>query len=266
MKPLVAIHPVSSFFWVVNMAALRKTILLSRKDSVSRTILLTFLHIKEFITQIQRNVTAKIWSCFFLSPMNRGDIAEGRQINGFVKPSSSEPKSFAANFCIPLVNPNAHYSCPMKSILFPIVLLLWLTAGCTTRNLESAELSFETMEMPANRSYESGLIAIFENRGAVERFYGSSDAPLPPIPEVDFSRNLVVGIIYPVQSGCTSFADAVSGVFETPGHLRLSFSFDGDLGPCRALVHPQQFVKIPRTNLPVRFTGDLPASDKVVFD
>jgi hypothetical protein len=156
---------------------------------------------------------------------------------------------------------------------FPI-LLLTLTAflpSCKDAGTEApvstgpVKVSFENVE-----HYESFAIPIAGTdvirddstwvgywRAYWNNYSGTGEKTPPP--SIDFSKEMVVAAYYGnTYSGCSNKVEVIQEVMLSPTSLRVKLGPLPFLGYCRAIVAPIHMVKIPKSDLEVVFTGNVP--------
>jgi len=88
--------------------------------------------------------------------------------------------------------------------------------------------------------------------------YSGTGEKTPP-PSIDFSKQMVVAAFYGNKySGCSNKVEVIREVLLCPTSLRVKLGPLPFLGFCRAIVAPIHMVKIPKSELEVVFTGNIP--------
>jgi len=143
-----------------------------------------------------------------------------------------------------------------KALLTGAVLLL--LAGCDAFS-SGTQVSFSRLALPASPVLVNGTTVI-RNPSQLESFARRQDGELATVSEVDFTRQLVVGVFYggSFHGGCGGDVDVVEAVRTDGDALVVQIGPLPDLGPCRAIVHPAEMVVIDATAGRVRFVGEVP--------
>lgn len=80
------------------------------------------------------------------------------------------------------------------------------------------------------------------------------------LPQVDFSKEIVVGVFWGgVYSGCTNVSRSIEKVILLDNKVEVNVGPVQYLGLCRMIVAPRHIVKIPKSELPVVFMGNVPS-------
>jgi len=84
--------------------------------------------------------------------------------------------------------------------------------------------------------------------------------PYPP-PSVDFNQEMIIGVYWGYYyTGCRIIdrIEAINGIYKRSNRIVVNIGSVPDLGPCRAMIYPTQVIRIPRSEKPVEFTGQVP--------
>ncbi len=150
----------------------------------------------------------------------------------------------------------------MKQCL--LIILARLLTGCTEGTLDQnliipfePVLNFQLFAVP-----DAGTTVIRSESEWLE-FCNNywNEAIKAPIPYIDFSKKIVIGIFWGDNckySGCTNASPSIEFILKSPDRITVQLGPVADLGLCDMCVAPLYMVTIPRTELPVSFTGDLP--------
>lgn len=88
-------------------------------------------------------------------------------------------------------------------------------------------------------------------------FSGSGEKTPPP--SVNFDEEMVIAVHWGEgYSGCSNKVSAIDSIVKTRGSVEVIVSELPDLGPCDMIVYPIQMVRVPKTDLSVRFLGAPP--------
>jgi hypothetical protein len=82
-----------------------------------------------------------------------------------------------------------------------------------------------------------------------------------PLPAIDFDTKIVLGIFWGDNcrySGCTNASPSIELITLSARQVTVKVGPVADLGTCEMCVLPICMVTIPRTDLPVVFTGSVP--------
>lgn len=147
-------------------------------------------------------------------------------------------------------------------VLFAALVVL---SGCDIVETEFSEIEFDTVTFQTY-SVDEPQVVYFNDYESWSMFYlrhysGIQNGTTPPVaPQIDFDLNTLVGIFWGEQpSGCTHDAYAVDMVERRSSTLRITVGPLNDLGTCRMITYPQQYVIIPvRTNR-IELAGQPPA-------
>jgi hypothetical protein len=140
----------------------------------------------------------------------------------------------------------------MRSASASIIILLAVSG------LYSCSMSTEPLQLTNAPDYCSGFYSPSPG-GFVIRDSVTWKQYFPEIaPQVDFSKQTVIAVQWPMQSGCTYCVEAITGINVRSHGIEVKVGALPFLGYCRALFDPRQIVTIPATALPVTFTGAVP--------
>ena len=101
---------------------------------------------------------------------------------------------------------------------------------------------------------------VIRDQSRLESFARYPGGDLAPVPEVDFDRQLVVGVFYggSLHGGCGGDVEVVEAVRSEGDALVVEVGPLPDLGPCRAIVYPAEMVVVDAKSWDVRFVGEVP--------
>ncbi|MCC5925617.1 MAG: hypothetical protein JJU41_03560 [Bacteroidetes bacterium] len=153
----------------------------------------------------------------------------------------------------------------MKSInsIIIVCLLLFLTfSGCELVSTEFQEMDFESLQ--TSTRVEEPMVVVFNDYESWSMFFrrhysGIHHTEPPPAPAFDFDTHTLVGIFWGQQpSGCTHYANAVERVERRSNVIRITVGPLNDLGSCRMITYPQEYIHLPRRTRHVQFIGEVP--------
>ncbi|MEZ4650988.1 MAG: hypothetical protein R3E97_19825 [Candidatus Eisenbacteria bacterium] len=78
------------------------------------------------------------------------------------------------------------------------------------------------------------------------------------VPEVDFSRHVLVAVFWGDHTGCSERVEGIERAVVRSGRVEVEVGPLPELGECSAGVSPYDIVEIPRTDLPVALIGEVP--------
>jgi len=149
-------------------------------------------------------------------------------------------------------------------IKYALVLFALLPAGCTKGVLDQAQfipfeplLNYQLFAVP-----DAGTRVIRSEAEWLEfcnNFW--SEGIRAPIPYIDFDQKILLGLFWGGNckySGCTNASPSIEFILRSAGQISVRIGPLSNLGPCDMCVMPIYMVTIPRTDLPVVFTGKLP--------
>jgi hypothetical protein len=155
----------------------------------------------------------------------------------------------------------------MKSnihIVISTLLVLLVFSACEIIDTEFQEIDYETLQI-STRVVEPQVIH-FNDYESWSMFYrrnyiGITNNNPPVAPGFDFDTNTLVGIFWGEQpSGCSHDIEAVERVERRSNVIRITIGPMGDLGACRMITYPQQYLLLPRRTNHIQFMGELPGS------
>ena len=131
-------------------------------------------------------------------------------------------------------------------------------AGCDAFSLDEP-VPFERLALPTSAVFVNGTTVI-RDQTRLESFARYQGGDLAPVPEVDFERQLVVGVFYggSFHAGCSGDVEVVEAVRLEGDRLVVEIGPLPDLGPCRAVVYPAEMVVVDAESFDVRFAGEVP--------
>ena len=137
-------------------------------------------------------------------------------------------------------------------------LLALKLAGCDAF-LADEPVGFERLALPASAVFVNGTTVI-RDQSRLESFARFQEGDLAPVPDMDFERQLVVGVFYggSFHAGCSGDAEVVEAVRSEGDRLVVEVGPLPDLGPCRGVVYPAEMVVVDATSSDVRFVGEVP--------
>ncbi len=100
---------------------------------------------------------------------------------------------------------------------------------------------------------QSPGITVFRSLQEWEAFW-TTNSELP-LPEADWDEEFVIALFWPIQSGCSDVAQAVTAVRHLDTHLQVVVGPLPHLGDCRALQSPRELLRTQRREGPVQFVG-----------
>jgi len=138
---------------------------------------------------------------------------------------------------------------------------LWTACDLLQDNSEGRSLSFHNIEEVRRLDVPKSKTTVFRTETQWREFWNRrvsvEDGTKPPPPSVDFGSEMVIGLFWGQQSGCSATVEAIQKVTgETGGTvvIRVDDWTDGSI--CTALVQPRQVIRMKKTAGPVRFTGN----------
>jgi len=145
----------------------------------------------------------------------------------------------------------------MKALPLAVLALLAL-AGCDVFSSDDS-VPFERLALPAHPVHVNGTTVIRE-QWRLETFARGTSGEMVPLPDVDFERQLVVGVFYggSLHYGCGGPIEVVRAVRASGDALVVEIGPLPDLGPCRGNVYPAEMVVVDAASRDVRFVGDVP--------
>ena len=153
----------------------------------------------------------------------------------------------------------------MKMGIFLIVVFSFLSLCCRDIGVEPRALDFS--EIPSAQFFrvQQPGTAVFRSEAEWKAFrdvhfmYILGMPIMPPI--ADFEREIVIGIFWGTgYGGCRNVTQSIERVQIANNVVEVKVGPLSDLGSCKMLVAPLQIVKIPKTDLPVVFVGNVPQS------
>lgn len=90
--------------------------------------------------------------------------------------------------------------------------------------------------------------------------FGGSGHKTPP-PEIDFDHEMVIAVFWGGNcsySGCTNESPSIESILVVGNTLYIIVGEMADLGPCEMCVAPLHLIRTEKSNLPVRFIGNVP--------
>ena len=91
--------------------------------------------------------------------------------------------------------------------------------------------------------------------------YSEKKKKTPP-PYIDFKNKMIIAVHWGEGfSGCSNLVNAIERIEKTEDSLMVVVGELPTLGPCDMLVYPLQIVKVPVMDLPVAFSGEVPAKE-----
>ena len=88
----------------------------------------------------------------------------------------------------------------------------------------------------------------------------SGNGSKTPAPGIDFKNNMVIGIFWGANySGCSNRVEVIKVIEKDDDKINLTIEDLPSLGPCDMIVAPLQMVSLPKSDLPVIFTGNVPS-------
>ena len=149
----------------------------------------------------------------------------------------------------------------------PKVLVLGVFAALALAGCDAAEegappdgpVGFTRVDLPASPVFVDGTTVICSDF-QLASFARREDGSTAPVPDVDFDRQLVVGVFYggSFHGGCSGDVEVIESVRVDGGALVVEVGPLPDLGPCRAIVYPADMVVVDAQVPAVRFAGDVP--------
>lgn len=151
----------------------------------------------------------------------------------------------------------------LNAILFTIFIFLLLLSGCDM-STEPVDISYENVQGFESFAVPTAGTAIIKDETTWLRYWRDywnlyNDSGKTPPPIVDFNKDMVIAIFYGNKySGCSKRVEVIKDIKQNRGLIKVHLGPLPFLGVCRAIVEPIQMVKIPKSNLEVTFTGNVP--------
>ena len=148
---------------------------------------------------------------------------------------------------------------PRPAALVALLALAACDASLADDAPPDGPVAFATLDLPASPVLVNGTTVV-RSSGELERFARRDDGGLAPLPDVDWDRQLVVGVFYggSLHGGCSGEVEVIRSVRADGGALVVDVGPLPDLGPCRAIVYPAQMAVVDARAPVVRFTGEVP--------
>jgi len=142
-----------------------------------------------------------------------------------------------------------------------LTLSLWTACDLVQGNAEGQSFSFQNIEEVRRLDVPESKTAVFQTDAQWRDFWNGrvsvEDGTKPPPPSVDFGTEMVIGLFWGQQSGCSATVEAIQEVTgETGGAVvvRVDDWTDGSI--CQALVQPRQVIRMKKASGPVMFEGN----------
>jgi len=162
------------------------------------------------------------------------------------------------------ITASTRLACTVRTIGLSLAALLILS-GCDIVETEFSEIEFDTVTFQTYTVAEPQVV-YFNDYESWSMFYRrhysgiSNGTTIPTAPQIDFDLNTLVGIFWGEQpSGCTHDAYAVDMVERRSSTLRITVNPLNDLGDCRMVTYPQQYIVIPVRTRFIQLAGSPPA-------
>lgn len=131
-------------------------------------------------------------------------------------------------------------------------------AGCDA--FESSEpVAFARVALPASPMLVNGTTVI-RDEYRLDAFTRREDGSRITVPDIDFDRQMVVGVFYggSFHAGCRADVETIETVHVQGDALVVEVGPLPDLGPCRGVVYPAEMVVVDARADDVRFVGAVP--------
>ena len=143
----------------------------------------------------------------------------------------------------------------MRPIVFLAALAL---AGCDAFE-PSEPVAFARIALPASPVLVDGTTVI---RGdyQLDAFTRREDGNRVAVPDIDFERQMIVGVFYggSFHAGCRADVETIETVRVQGDVLVVEVGPLPDLGPCRGIVYPAEMVVVDAQADEVQFVGAVP--------
>ena len=157
----------------------------------------------------------------------------------------------------------------MRKIFFhtAIFVLVFSPFSCKDIGTEPVQLEFSDMASMGYFRVEQAGTAVFRSQtewNAFVHVHLNQITAIPILlPKADFDKQMVIGVFWGGGfSGCANVSRSIESVRIVNNAVVVQVGPLKDLGECAVPVTPLHIVKIPKTDLPVVFVGNVLGGDK----